>query len=157
MKWRDWLEEWGMTSLKIKAGFLEMEWKPTDPDRKAAWEMYVELLTRVTTQELLDADGDEATALTSIHDMFPLTRDILRSNYRSNEFSKIAVVVLNQVVRPFTAKWHHASVQGAFKDPQQCAMFREDLRVLQIDLRVYSGMLAQMADVEDLTHLESRE
>ena len=36
MKLKDWLEKWGMTSLSIKAGFLEMEWEPKDPDRKAA-------------------------------------------------------------------------------------------------------------------------
>ena len=33
-------------------GILEMEWAPRDPDRKAAWELYVELLTRIATQYL---------------------------------------------------------------------------------------------------------
>ena len=31
MKWSKWLENWDMTSLKIKASFLEMEWKPAAP------------------------------------------------------------------------------------------------------------------------------
>ena len=63
MKWKDWLAKWGMSSLKIRTGFLEMEWAPKDPDREAAWELYVELLTRITTQYLAPDHGDEKTAL----------------------------------------------------------------------------------------------
>jgi hypothetical protein len=59
MKMRDFLEEWGLSSLKIKAGFLEGEFAPRDPDRDAAWELYIELLTRVTTQYLSPEDGDD--------------------------------------------------------------------------------------------------
>ena len=36
MKWSKWLENWDMTSLKISAPFLEMEWKPQDEDKAAA-------------------------------------------------------------------------------------------------------------------------
>jgi len=156
MKWRAWLDEWGMSSLKIKSPFLEMEWKPQGPDRQAAWELYVELLTRVTTQPLPDQDGDEQAALTSVFNLFGLTRDILRRNFRCVEFSKIAVVVLNQVIRPFTAKWHKLSLQGAFKDPALCKQFRKELVGLQETLAIYSGMLSQMAGLEeDLTHIDA--
>jgi hypothetical protein len=41
------LEQWDLDSLKIKAGFLETEWVPRDEGRSAAWELYVEILTRV--------------------------------------------------------------------------------------------------------------
>jgi len=50
MKWKKWLENWDMTSLKISLPFMEMEWNPQDEDKTAAWEMYIELLTRITTQ-----------------------------------------------------------------------------------------------------------
>jgi len=50
MKLRDFLENWGLSGLKINLGFLEGEFEPQDPDRNAAWELYVELLTRITTQ-----------------------------------------------------------------------------------------------------------
>lgn len=62
MKRRDFLAEWGLSSLKIKLGFLEGEFAPQDADRSAAWELYVELLTRVTTQALKPEDGDETVA-----------------------------------------------------------------------------------------------
>ena len=121
MKWAKWLENWDMTSLKIKAPFLEMEWNPQDEDKAAAWELYIELLTRITTQKLDDNHGDEKTVLTSIFSIFSITRDVMKNNGRHCiEFTKIAIVVLNQVVRPFTAKWHGLSVSGAFDDPEQC-------------------------------------
>jgi len=74
MKRRDFLGKWGLSGLKIKAGFLEGEFAPNDPDREAAWELYVELLTRVTTQSLLPESGDEKAALDSVYAIFPLTR-----------------------------------------------------------------------------------
>jgi hypothetical protein len=52
MKRRDFLEKWGLSSLKINLGFLAGEFAPRDPDRAAAWELYIKLLTRVTTQTL---------------------------------------------------------------------------------------------------------
>jgi hypothetical protein len=87
--------------------FLEAEFKPIDPDRTAAWELYVELLTRVTTQYLGPSEGDEETALDSIHILFALTRDILKkAGPNAVEFPKLAILVLNQIIRPFSAYWH---------------------------------------------------
>lgn len=147
-----------MTSLKVKAPFLEMEWSPQDEDKAAAWELYIELLTRITTQKLDNNHGDEKTALTSIFSIFPITRDVMKNNGRHCiEFTKIAIIVLNQIVRPFTAKWHGLLVSGAFEDPAKCEEFRQELVELQRVLRLYTKMLADMAGVEDLTELESDE
>lgn len=156
MKLRDFLERWGLSSLKLKAGFLEAQFDPADPDRAAAWDLYVELLTRITTQALPDGQGQEKAALDSAYALFPLTRDILKKHGSGcGEFAKIAVPVLNQVIRPFTAKWHALSGQGAFADPAQVARFRAELVPLQAQLRSYTRALADMAAVEDLTSLES--
>lgn len=155
MKWKKWLENWDMTSLKISAPFLDMEWKPKDEDKEAAWELYVELLTRIATQPLDPADGDEKSALDSVYSLFPVTRQILKSNTRNcTEFSKIAIVVLNQVVRPFTAKWHKRSLNKGFENDDSCKEFRAELQDIQKTLRKYTKMLADMAGVEDLTSLE---
>jgi hypothetical protein len=155
MKWGDWLENWGMKSLKINAAFLEMEWVPKDEDKSAAWELYVELLTRVTTQTLDETHGDENTALDSVFSLFAVTRQVLKNHTRNcTEFTKIAIVVLNQVVRPFTAKWHRQSLEGAFETPEKRKEFRNELALLQKTLRQYTKMLADMAGVEDLTTLE---
>jgi len=158
MKWKDWLENWNMTSLKIKTSFLEMEFKPQDEDKAAAWELYIELLTRIATQPLDEKHGDEKTALDSIFSLFAITRQVLKNNTRKcAEFTKIAVVVLNQIIRPFTAKWHRLSLQGSFSSEEQKKQFRFELVQLQVVLKRYTKMLADMADVEDLTTLEENE
>jgi len=159
MKWKKWLENWDMTSLRISLPFLEMDWEPKEPDRAAAWELYIELLTRITTQPLAQEAGDEKTALTSISSLFALTRDTIKRHGRDcSEFTKIAIVVLNQVIRPFTAKWHPKSLQGAFKDESQRTQFRNELAALQVKLGNYTRMLGQMAGVEkDLTKLDTDE
>lgn len=156
MKWKEWLDKWSMTGLSINAGFLNMDWEPKDRDRDAAWELYVELLTRIATQHLQPDRGDEKTALDSIHALFGLTRETLKRQGRHcEEFAKIAIVVLNQVVRPFTAKWHKESLAGAFDDAARCEEFRDELSAIQTQLRRYTKMLADMANVEDLTNLEA--
>ena len=155
MKFSEWLENWGMTGLKIKTSFLEMEWQPQDKDKEAAWELYIELLTRITTQPLAQNHGDEKTALDSIYSLFPITREVIKNNGRHCvQFTKIAIVLLNQRIRPFTAKWHKLSLEGAFNNETQCKKFRNELQSLQEVLRVYTKMLANMAGVEDLTELE---
>lgn len=158
MKWSEWLEKWSMTSLKITAPFLEMEWKPKDDDKNAAWELYIELLTRITTQPLGDQFGDEATALNSIYKIFGITREVIKRYGRGCiEFTKIAIVILNQKVRPFTAKWHNLMLEDDFKDPDLCQEFRRELKELQAILNVYTQMLSEMAGIEkDLTNLEEK-
>ncbi len=152
---RAFLEEWGLSSLKISLGFLEGEFKPNDADRAAAWELYIELLTRVTTQRLPPEVGDEKAALDSVFALFPLTREILRrQGSGAGEFAKLAIPVLNQIIRPFTAKWHKHSLAGAFKEEKGCSDFRKELEALQPRLREYAQALAAMAQVEDLTALE---
>ncbi|WP_025844836.1 hypothetical protein [Brevibacillus agri] len=155
MKWGKWLENWDMTSLKIKTPFLEMDWNPQEKDKNAAWELYIELLTRITTQKLELKHGDEKVALESVYSLFSLTRGIIKHYGRDCiEFTKLAIVVLNQIIRPFTAKWHKLSLEGAFSDSKQCEAFCKELVSLQAKLLIYTKMLADMAGVEDLTSLE---
>ena len=156
MKWRDWLANWGLDSLKINIKFLEMEWKPQVVDRNAAWDLYIELLTRIATQPLPREHGDEQAALDSVHKLFELTRDILHKHGPGcGVFAKVAIPVLNQIIRPFTAKWHRLSITGAFQDAAKCKDFRDELEALQIKLQHYTQALAKMANVEDLTKLET--
>lgn len=158
MKLKKWFENWNITGLKIKTPILEMDWKPKDLDKNAAWDMYIELLTRITTQPLSDTDGLEKTALESIYSIFGITRGIIKQHGRDCEgFARIAIVILNQVIRPFTAKWHKLSSDGSFNDVERCKAFREELKELQAKLTNYSKMLAEIAGVEDLTQMDEME
>ena len=152
---KDFLKKFNMDSLSIDAGFLKATISFKDADKSAAWEMYIELLTRVSTQHLEPSHGDEKTALTSIFSLFNITRDVIKRNGKECiEFTKIAIVVLNQVIRPFTAKWHKLSLEGAFTEVEKCKLFRQELSELQHNLGNYTTMLAEMAAVEDLTKFE---
>lgn len=127
-------------------------------DRDAAWELYIEMLTRIVTQPLPSDVGDEETALISVYSLFGVTREILRRRGRRTvQFSKVAIPVLNQVIRPFTAKWHRESLAGAFDTDAGRAEFRADLEALRADLLKYNRLLAEIAGVEDLTNLEASE
>jgi hypothetical protein len=144
-----------MTSLKIKTPILEMEWKPQEADKEAAWDMYIELLTRITTQALPDEDGIEQAVLESIHKMFDITRNVIKAHGRDCiEFTKLAIIILNQIIRPFTVRWHKLSDEGAFSKPESCKAFREELKALQQKLITYTKMLGEIAGVEDLTSIE---
>lgn len=82
-----------------------------------------------------------------------MTRGVLKENGKNCiNFARIAILVLNQVIRPFTARWHKLSMDGAFSNPKQCDEFRSELEYLQDQLKVYVIMLANMAEVEDLSN-----
>lgn len=155
MRLKDLFDKWGLTGLKVKTPILEMDWEPSDPDKNAAWDLYVELLTRITTQRLPQEHGMELASLESVYKLFDLTRTTLKQHGRKAEnFTRIAVIVLNQVIRPFTAKWHRLSSHGAFQDDNLCLEYRRDLSLVQVQLRAYTRILSDLANVEDLTEIE---
>lgn len=156
MKIINWLKKWNLEGLKINAEFLELELTFDDVDKKAAWELYVEMLTRIVTQPLNEQHGIEKTALDSIFSLFPTTREILKK-YGSGciNFAKIAIVVLNQKVRPFTAKWHKVSAENGFETEDLRLLFRKELEELRIEMKKYMVTLSDIAGVEDLTNFET--
>ena len=151
-------KDFRLEKVKLNLKIAEAEFSLLPADNDAAWELYIEMLTRIVTQPLPAEAGDEQTALDSVYSLFPATREILRHRGRGAiQCSKVAIPVLNQVVRPFTAKWHKESLAGAFEDEEKRKEFREELQSLQEELRNYNRMLAQLAEVEDLTDLEITE
>jgi hypothetical protein len=51
------------------------------------------------------------------------------------------------------SKWHRLSELKAFEDPARCREFRLELATLQVQLRNYTKLLADLAGVEDLTEI----
>lgn len=154
-KARDFLQRHGLETLRIRAPFLNATLNLSSGDSDAAWELYVELLTRAATQPLHPDTGNEEKALESVYSLFPTTREILKRQGRHCEtFTKIAIVVLNQRIRPFTTKWHKLSMEGELQEAAGQEQFRAELEGLQQFLRKYTRALAELAGVEDLTDLE---
>src|SRR3954454_6461879 len=65
-------------NLPFGLGGVEQTWEPNDAERRAAWELYVELATRVATVSLPADAGLQREALTSLYALFGVTREILR-------------------------------------------------------------------------------
>ncbi len=152
------LDRFNLDKVSINMPFLTADITFKAPDKDAAWDLYVEMLTRVVTQPLPPNSGDEKAALESVHTLFSTTREILRHHGRkATTFSKVAIPILNQVVRPFTTKWHARLKDGTSCSQEELDEFRTELDVLAKDLRNYAKLLAEIACVEDLTDLEQVE
>lgn len=105
-------------SVKLKLPYIAEisgEWEPDEKERKAAWEMYVELVTRISVAKLYPDEGLLREALSSLYSLFEATRDILRkygpavAQPKNNEeisFGYLSVAILNTVLRPVLSKWH---------------------------------------------------
>ena len=89
------------TSLPFGLGQVELESDETM--RRAAWALYVELTTRITTQTLETEQGLLRETLNSLYSLFGSTRQILREagpdiGTSLESVGGIAIAVLN---RPF--------------------------------------------------------
>jgi hypothetical protein len=144
-----WLSKFGLTSLKLNVGFAQMEFVSNDATRRAAWELYVELLTRVSTQSLPDEQGAESSALNSVYQFFPMTREILRkSGPDCVRLAYIAIPFLNQVLRPFTTKWHTQLIAGRISESSAKTEFRQDLIFVRQLILGYADLMGELAGVE---------
>lgn len=108
-------------SFSLKAPFAEIggEWEVERAEQKAAWEMYVELATRIAVAPLGPDEGLLREALSSYYSLFASTREILRRHGPevakvprtadqgdTYSFGYLATWVLNGAVRPLLARWH---------------------------------------------------
>ena len=162
LSWADWLAEheaWGIFDLSEQNShhFKQLKWNPGFRDRLAAWELYTELRTRITTQPLPYRSGDEATALDSVYQLFGMTREIIKTQSRCTHFAGLTVYVLNKHVRPFTAKWHKKSVDGRLSGLDDKYEFRQELEKVQKELREFTTLLGILAgDFDETAHYEGK-
>lgn len=155
MKLADFVSRLKIPNAKIKTPFLELSLDFNENDKDAAWNLYIELLTRVTSQRI-ENTGDSKAALSSLYNMFGITRDILKKAGRGCiEFARVATFMLNQVIRPFTAKWHPISLTDNFNFVGTQTEFRKELDDLQQNMRTYMALLAEIAGVEDISEMEN--
>ncbi len=157
----------------INLGFVQLSgtWRPNDAERMAAWELYVELLTRVGAVPLGADQGLLREALASIYSLFGSTREILRSHgpsvaepKRNGEYSFgfLAIALLNATLRPLLTRWHPELEDWEAQRPPTTSrrqherdwasgeQLRAELRVLRRELAGYADVLARACGVPDL-------
>jgi hypothetical protein len=150
---------------------IEGTWQPDESEINAAWELYIELITRISVAELKPDEGLLREVLTSLYNLFGITRDILRK-YGSSvarpkndgyiSFGYLAVAILNTVLRPVLAKWHPLLLDYEATKPNSISPFeheknwdknealRRELNRVRIILFQYADLLAEVADVPSL-------
>jgi hypothetical protein len=152
-------------------GGIKGTWQPDDTERLAAWEMYVELATRISTVELGPDEGLIREALTSMYSLFGTTREILRKygpgvakphGDADLSFGYLAVAVLNGVLRPLLARWHPQLADWEAKRPADVSTIaqeqawpratelRAEIAQAREALLAYANQLAQVAGVPPL-------
>jgi hypothetical protein len=159
-------------SLKLPYLFeITGTWAPDEEERKAAWEMYVELVTRVATVELRPHEGLLREALSSLYSLFGTTRAILRAHgpgvaqpKRGGElsFGYLAVAILNGALRPLLARWHPLLEEHESNRPagvsrleherqwEHHALLRHELEEVRQSLLRYADLLAEVSGVQSL-------
>ena len=158
-KWRDHLERYNkidgvdLFDKKFLERWGDQPWKDDDSkadDVEAAAKLHIQLVSRITTQRLPYADGVEVTALDSVYRLFGEARDIFKAHPKSRLTEAVSWEVLNEHVRPFTAKWHRQSQRGALDALDETDIFRDELSSLQRKLIVFDALLLEIRDDKEL-------
>lgn len=163
--------------IKIKSRLpflnIEADFIPNVTEKIAAWEIYVELATRITLINLKEDFGSLREVLTSMYNFFKVTREILKKHgpevgkpkeLKKKEISlgMIAIDILNQVLRPFMSKWHillseyeELKVQSISsikyeKEWEMNKQFRSELKEIQRKLNDYSNLLLDILKIDNL-------
>jgi hypothetical protein len=116
-----------------------------DPDRAAAHEFLSELITRIATQPLPYQYGVEARALESLWEIFAHARAAMKKHPGCSVFAEAVTKMLNEDLRPVTAKWHRAHEEGILNSRDGADEFRGDLAEVQKKLRQCAGRLEVLA------------
>lgn len=147
-------------------GIGSAEWEANPTERKAAWSLYVELVTRIAVQPLEVDQGLVREALTSLYNLFPTTREILKEagpdvGATPNSVGGIAIAVLNNGLRPFLAKWYPILQSWEAQCPSNLSpkeheqnwteepQLRKELESLRKKLEQYANALAIIAGVKE--------
>ena len=147
-------------------GGIEGTWEPDESEIRAAWELYVEMVTRTPLGSVSRDGGSARETLTSIYSLFDTTRNILKrygpsvARPRKGQqlsFGYLAVSMLNLTLRPFLTEWHlklsgweRGSTSSPLAEwPDHCNFLRA-LNETRERLRQYASLFAHVAGVPEL-------
>ena len=147
-------------------GGIAGTWEPDKSEVDAAWELYVEMVTRTPLGGFSSHEGYLREALDSIYSLFDTTRGILRQSGptvarpksgRELSFGYLAVSMLNRVLRPVLTEWHPKLRNWERSNPhldenawEGRGDFLNALNETSVQLRQYADLFAEVADVPEL-------
>lgn len=162
------LDEWYVKEIQINT--LGHNWKLVNSgsQRRIAWTIFVEAVTRITTQPMNDDQGDNGVALKSLYDFFQDTRQIIANMEATSimpstrksldTVETYALAMLNQDIRPFLSKWHpiwdvwrKLNSNAPSSNWERHTEFRADLKTLQskmLERVIGLGIIAGIPDID---------
>lgn len=151
-----------LTEVRITVPQLsELTFVVNNDAQQVSWQLFVESVTRTSTQRLGEEEGLIREALTSLYGLFATTRDILKASRPSTTkdgltVESLAITLLNREIRPFLSKWHPILREFENSDPSlpesawpRAAECRRELRQVQANTRDYVLAFARLAGVQN--------
>jgi hypothetical protein len=152
-----------LTEVRVTVPQLsELTFVVNNEAKQVAWRLFVETVTRVSTQPLDDGEGLLREALTSLYGLFGTAREALKSARPSVQVTGeqtveyLAITMLNRELRPFLSTWHPRLKAFEEDNPSrpesewsEGADCRAELRVVQANLRGYALGFARLAGVRN--------
>jgi len=149
-------------AVNLPFGLGSLQFEANEVEQRAAWSLYVELMTRTAMQPLGVHEGSLREMLDSLYSLFVLTREILRQSgpavaHGPDSFGPVAIDILNTGLRPFCSKWHPLLQAYEVKRPPDVPrleheqgweyyhQMRRELEGLQKQMGVYADALASIA------------
>jgi hypothetical protein len=154
-----------------QVGKIEGLWEPTESERSAAWDMYVEIVTRIPVAFVVPGEGSLHVSLASTYKIFGATRDILRkygpavARPRAEgqiSFGCLSVKVLDLILRPFLLRWYprlteyestRQATESTYDHERKWDCYQElsqELIQIRDSLLQYASLLAQASEVPSL-------
>jgi hypothetical protein len=103
---------------------------PGPLERTAAFDLQIELVTRVGVQPLPPDAGSLREALTSLHTLFATARNALHQTAAEDStpvgLPRIASSLVNEHLRPFLTAWHTALQQHETSSPSGMSSFQHE-------------------------------
>lgn len=164
-------------TFRLKAPFAEIggDWDVEQAEQQAAWEMYVELSTRISVVPLGAGEGLLREALTSFYSLFASTREVLRrhgprvakvprdvNQTERYSFGYLATWILNGAIRPMLANWHPCLEDWETRRPVTVSRrdherawehhdeLRDEIEQIRLVLIDYAWILADACDAPAL-------
>lgn len=144
----------------------ELRFVVTKDTKRVSWKLFVETVTRVSTQPLNDTAGLLREAMTSLYGLFQVVREILKETLpssaqgRAPTVEQLAITMLNLELRPFLSRWHPALRSWEEANPNRGETMwpendacRRELAQVQARIRQYALGFAKLAGVDNATAL----
>jgi hypothetical protein len=144
----------------------QLNFAVTHESQLVAWKLFVEMLTRVSTQPLTEGSGRVRSALTSLHGLLGFVRETLKESPPSRRtghqptVEQLALILVISDLRPFVTRWHQAfnewqdlnpgAAESSWPLNKEC---RAELAAVQKCLREYVlsfGALAGVPNASDI-------